>query len=343
MINSINASISTGAYQYPCTQTDSEENHESPELAAEKFQRMASLNELHSRLATTIDLCGMIEAFSVWLMPRLEHHLLTYYHPGFNHKCIICSCHGDNKKQLVELAENMFAKPGNCLALSPELDKEYFSIDLGHKILNHGKIFILSPRKNNLINFETSHLTDALMVLGTCIPRTLLYEELLEKANKDTLTGLANRRFFKDRIDILIENSKRYGHPLTLGVMDMDRFKTINDSLGHNAGDLVLQQVADTLEDKIRTSDLLARWGGDEFVVAMTDTDIQGAHRVAERLCKSVKKLGQGIIDTEEVGMSIGLVQWEDKYTNMGEWFQRADEALYHAKSSGRSMVTMFT
>lgn len=159
---------------------------------------------------------------------------------------------------------------------------------------------------------------------------------LEEAASVDVLTGLRNRYSFNGRVAEEIERAKRYGTPLSLIIMDMDHFKRINDTYGHDAGDDVIRKLASTLRQMVRKVDLLARWGGEEFVLLMPEVDLTDALRVAEKLRFGAESLTH--INGEKVTISLGVSEWQSVDTQES-WFSRTDKALYHAKRKGRNRV----
>ncbi len=179
-------------------------------------------------------------------------------------------------------------------------------------------------------------------------------EELLARANRelerevarrtaeierlmltDPLTGVGNRRFLSERLDAAIRHSDETGRPLTVGFVDLDHFKAINDRHGHGIGDRVLGRVAGVLRANLRESDIVARYGGEEFVVVFPETSLTPAFGLAERLRAAVSRIRMdGLAVT--VGVSIGLAE-----RLPGELgccvLSRADRALYRAKGAGRN------
>lgn len=157
----------------------------------------------------------------------------------------------------------------------------------------------------------------------------------------DKLTGLHNRRWLEDNLPRLTKRHQRDGRPMSLIILDVDRFKKFNDKYGHLAGDEVLVGVAKALDNDLRPTDLAARFGGEEFVVILSDTDLKGAVRAAERLRGVVKKI---TVETlEEVGrrgvtISLGVTQLRPD-DDVLELLRRADGALYDAKRKGRDRV----
>jgi two-component system cell cycle response regulator len=163
----------------------------------------------------------------------------------------------------------------------------------------------------------------------------------IEMAITDALTGLYNRRYMESHLDTLVEQAATRGKPLTLLVLDIDYFKSINDTYGHDAGDDVLREFAIRIKKSIRGIDLACRFGGEEFVVVMPETDMAVATMVAERLRRRIAtepfpiEQGKRLI---EVTISIGLAALGATETPAGV-LKRADQALYRAKRDGRNRV----
>jgi two-component system cell cycle response regulator len=155
----------------------------------------------------------------------------------------------------------------------------------------------------------------------------------------DPLTQLHNRRFFEEYLEREINRLSRDGDSLCLLVIDIDDFKALNDSYGHAAGDEFLKQIARIMKESVRETDLLARFGGEEFVVVSNGTDIQGATVLAEKLCTSVAEASFIVDDSmrpRRATVSIGLASYKVSRTDL---FNSADAALYRAKDSGKNCV----
>jgi diguanylate cyclase (GGDEF)-like protein len=160
-----------------------------------------------------------------------------------------------------------------------------------------------------------------------------------ELANTDALTGLANRRYAMSEIDRAIILARGQRVPLSLVVFDLDHFKDVNDTYGHAAGDLVLAKVARVAQLVVPAGDLLARFGGEEFVVLLRGADRSAACEFAERLRWSIES-GSAVENVPGVTASIGYASFEPSDTSL-TLFARADAALYEAKSAGRNQVRM--
>jgi len=168
--------------------------------------------------------------------------------------------------------------------------------------------------------------------------------ELAESATLDSLTSLWNRRVFAERLGEEVARHLRYGTPVSLLMMDLDGFKKINDAFGHVAGDAVLASVADLLRSTLRTTDLPARYGGDEFAVILPGVVKTDAFAVAEKLRAAVSdlrvELGRNG-DVADVRVSIGVASAAAGKGDPLDLVEAADRALYQAKDAGRDQVKL--
>lgn len=173
--------------------------------------------------------------------------------------------------------------------------------------------------------------------------RTLLeFKEYLdsceEAAFTDHLTGLANRRRFERQLAREVARTRRYGHPFCLLMIDIDRFKEINDTFGHTAGDEVIRRVAKILQSSTRGIDVAARIGGDEFAIILPETRFEAGLEVAERLRQAIKSARMPD-DVETVTASFGVAEFPASAADEIGLFKCADAALYEAKRYGRDCV----
>lgn len=175
-------------------------------------------------------------------------------------------------------------------------------------------------------------------VIRDITERQAFEHKLLELATRDSLTGALNRRAFTDQMDNALQLARRHGHALSLLLVDVDHFKKVNDSYGHQTGDRVLVSLTALLQSCLRTTDRFGRWGGEEFVALLPDTDAVQAMEVAERVLTAVR--GAPLVsDTGAalpIRVSIGIATLSPGVADAEKLIQRADEALYRAKAEGR-------
>jgi diguanylate cyclase (GGDEF)-like protein/PAS domain S-box-containing protein len=161
--------------------------------------------------------------------------------------------------------------------------------------------------------------------------------EMLERlARTDSLTGLLNRQYFMQRLQEEMDRSRRYETPLCLLLLDLDHFKVINDTYGHLAGDAALLACVRAITSQMRDSDITGRFGGEEFTMILTQTDLNGATAIAERLCRSIADTEHEFHDMQ-LTCSIGVAEFTSPLSDVTSFLKLADEALYAAKNSGRN------
>ena len=183
-----------------------------------------------------------------------------------------------------------------------------------------------------------------LLVIGLVVIVVNLYiTKLEETANRDELSGLYNRRKMDEILFREIAFSKRYGDPLSLMMMDIDYFKSVNDTYGHHAGDHYLVEFAKVLQNQVRLVDFVGRWGGEEFIILLPKTNAEQAKELAERLRYAVEMMqiesGRGLISRT---VSIGIASAQSGKMDMDEIIRQADEAMYRAKQEGGNCIVVW-
>lgn len=161
-------------------------------------------------------------------------------------------------------------------------------------------------------------------------------EELTRVSETGHLTQISNRLKFSSILAVEMEKSRRYGYALSLLMFDIDHFKKVNDTYGHDVGDIVLVETVNEVKQLIRESDLFARWGGEEFIILLPHTDLPEAARLGERIRAAIEK--KHYRDAGHITCSFGAVTRRDSETE-DNFTKRVDEALYAAKQSGRNRV----
>ena len=163
---------------------------------------------------------------------------------------------------------------------------------------------------------------------------------LEQKAYKDNLTGINNRENFEEIFGLEIANANLNNLPLSLMIFDVDHFKLVNDTYGHQAGDILLKDLVNLIESNIKNGDIFARWGGEEFVILAPSTEINGAYNLAENLRKLVQSYVFNYIGNN-LTLSFGIAQLSKEDTKK-TLFEKADKAMYEAKNNGRNRTEMY-
>jgi len=193
---------------------------------------------------------------------------------------------------------------------------------------------------SNAFNQMSRNLADAYDELEDSRKKLVAQADVLKELSlHDELTGLLNRRAFDEHAATLFAQAKRFNHPITLGMADIDFFKRVNDNFSHATGDSVLKEIARIINDNLREIDLLARYGGEEFAISFPQTDLQGAKIFANRLREMVAAYDwEHVASGLKITLSIGLAERTSEDT-FKEILALADEKLYEAKQSGRNQV----
>ncbi len=171
------------------------------------------------------------------------------------------------------------------------------------------------------------------------------YERIMKMVSRDALTGLYNRRSFDLRFAEEFSRAERYNREFSLVMLDIDHFKTVNDTYGHPTGDIVLKQVADLIQKNIRKSDIPYRYGGEEFVILALETDVAGVEICAERIRTSCEKFHFGK-EKKPISITISLgfsYYQQDSASSPEDMLRKADSMLYQAKARGGNCVTSAT
>ncbi|MBF0302572.1 MAG: GGDEF domain-containing protein [Desulfamplus sp.] len=207
----------------------------------------------------------------------------------------------------------------------------------------HGKIYMLT--KKNMASYHDNIVAMILKSTAIALSKQINIDILTSAAAIDPLTGCYNRREFEEQMRKTIASAKRHKNKLSVFMFDIDHFKKVNDTYGHQAGDVVLQRVSDVVRNDMRTGDILARYGGEEFIAILPSTGKQEAIELAERLRD---KIEEQIIVTDagtiKVTASFGIASLEPSYerpdsADMLKLIEEADSMMYKAKLNGRNTV----
>jgi diguanylate cyclase (GGDEF)-like protein len=202
-------------------------------------------------------------------------------------------------------------------------------------------VFVAAALHDDLVWQIAGTVTVGIVALGTLVRRwrnaydhrLRLFDRANRESRTDALTGLSNRRGIEERLNDEVARAIRFGHPLAVLMIDLDDFKSINDRYGHAAGDDILRSTAVAIDNSVRSIDIAGRYGGEEFLVVLPETDASGAEVVAERIRASVERLGATV--------SIGLSPIRAEDSSASILVGRADEALYEAKRTGKNRIAL--
>ena len=307
----------------------------------QQSEKLRKINTLYQRMAGILDLPAMIEAYSIWLMEFVGHDLIGYHNPDRQRMHMFCSYHGPKRRQAIQLAQEILERPLTEQPIVPTQPKG-FRIHQWEMHSDDCRGLMVILRKGKALSEEELQFIDeSLAILADPLKRALEYEEIFAQARRDSLTGLPNRFVFEERIGSIVEQARRHGHPLTLAALDLDHFKAVNDNFGHVAGDHILREMAALIRPRIRKDELFGRYGGEEFMVILPETDCEKARHFAESLRVMVEShifFYEGV--WIPITISVGVAQFDqDKHSTMDVFIEAVDKALYKAKGAGRNRV----
>ena len=223
-----------------------------------------------------------------------------------------------------------------------------FSVPLRIRDTAMGVISVCRRQENGFSPTDRQSLESIASQLAVAFDRAQLYTKTRELSVRDELTGVFNRRYFHQMLHREFQRAKRYQRSLSLLMIDVDHFKQLNDTFGHTTGDLVLKKIAKLIGSNLREVDVLSRYGGEEFVVLLSDTTMSNAVKVANKLRKVIKnfqwsdiipcKIDGGIKKADKT-ISIGVAAFPESVSREEDVIDFADKALYQAKKDGRDLV----
>jgi len=207
-----------------------------------------------------------------------------------------------------------------------------------------GAFFLGSIRTNAFSDYHRHFMDTLLNQVAMVVDNSMMHQNIKDMARTDGLTSLLNHRTFMEKLSEEYKRIDREAHPFSILLMDIDKFKNVNDTYGHPIGDVAIKTVARVLKETVRTTDFVARYGGEEFTVGMVDTNGKGAEQMAERVRKLMENSVVTKIGTRNliITLSIGVASFPEDTKNPADLVAMADNALYHAKRSGRNRVCLY-
>jgi diguanylate cyclase (GGDEF)-like protein len=307
--------------------------------------------EIYQRLADMLQKKYAVERFSIYEVASSKNRMTAMSIDGdANATCRYCDpqvmvdanfCRARRTGHEV----NAFSFPGLCTMFRPGAEGDtHVCLPINQSGSAGAVVQILAAREDGdlaslLVPFVNVYLREA----GPVLEAKRLMEHLRENSLRDPMTGLYNRRFLEDYVGALISSSQRRKSPFTVLMLDLDFFKQVNDTHGHEAGDKVIKTLADILVRSVRGSDFAVRYGGEEFLLVLTDTGMEPALKVAEKIRAEVEAtkvpLPSGILQKT---ISIGVAEFPTDADTFWQVVKYADVALYKAKAGGRNRVVRF-
>lgn len=203
--------------------------------------------------------------------------------------------------------------------------------------LNLGSLKLYRGRR--FVESELMLLEDLLTILVYPLRNAIQFQKAILLAHSDALTGAKNRSTFDESLGREISIAQRTGQDFTILVIDIDHFKKVNDTYGHSAGDEALKSIARTIQNCIRKTDMLFRYGGEEFVVMLSNADGEKSYDIADRILESVRGVEMNVMEQKvNLSVSIGMASLDVQDTGIS-LFNRADDAMYCAKNDGRDQI----
>ncbi len=246
------------------------------------------------------------------------------------------SCHQNDKYQLGEVSGGIsISFPAQQIA---QLVDGLVAQSKNRYLLVFCSIFLLGMGMFLLASFLSKKLANSADYAS----------ELLQLANLDSLTGVLNHRAFIENSELEFKRSQRRGSELSILMLDLDHFKKVNDTHGHQAGDEVLISIVDQIRFNLRDSDVLGRWGGEEFCILLPDTSEKSAYQIAERIRITIEKMTLNLVQDhseENISITVSIGSAERKKSQssvVSEQIKKADQALYKAKNAGRNQTLVF-
>lgn len=281
-----------------------------------KLDKVSYRRELEQQARLDLAMTLQMSLDIDWILNKFMEHIHSYFlFDGFSYSCEELNVHIESARQ-----------KGHSCSYNLKIEDS----QLGALTVYRGRKFAES---------ELMLLEDLLSILIYPLRNATQFKKATLLAHCDALTGVKNRSTFDESFDREIHLAQRHDQDITLMVIDIDHFKKVNDTYGHSTGDAVLKTVANTIHDSIRTTDLLFRFGGEEFVVVLTNSDCEGSYDIAKRVLESVRAIDMEVKGQKfNVSVSIGLACRESS-DDKDALFNRADAAMYDAKNGGRDQI----
>jgi len=340
-----------------------------------RAKNFAALHEMSSVLSSSLEISAILDKLSVQIQSVIPYQFCAFtLYQEKTDEAVITALRGYPAKfigsrfpiEQSAILSHMFTQwrdrgiakihydpnlgaRGSEISLFPikELHKPIQSL-YGQPLVARGKfigaVFLGSDQANAFTDYYLNFMNTILNQVSIVIDNTTLHQNIRDMARTDGLTGLLNHRTFMEKLSEEYKRLEREPRNFSILLMDIDKFKNVNDKYGHPVGDIAIKAVAKVLDDTIRGTDFVARYGGEEFAVGMVETDAKGAGLIAERVRKIMENtVAARVFDGElRISLSIGVASFPLNTRKFEDLVSLADQALYHAKRSGRNRVSLY-
>lgn len=233
---------------------------------------------------------------------------------------------------------------GNFIFFSQKLHNYLFPFDISGY---HANFFEKMQQSCTMapLQDESGKITQIVITVQNVTEGVFLEQSLKMMSQQDGLTGIHNRRYLDKRLEEEFNRYKRTGSIFSVVMMDIDNFKFVNDTYGHNTGDQVLKKISQCCSNLIRNCDILARFGGEEFCIVLPDTDLNGALNIGEKVRNKIELTSTPLEEKGEIGVtiSLGAAEVNKDIGSFERLIKNADTALYHSKQNGKNRITAYS
>jgi diguanylate cyclase (GGDEF)-like protein len=310
-------------------------------------------NEIYDRLSKVIEGNFGVHKFSIYEVVANKNQIIPIMVDGkMGEECKWCdpqilvrpeACRARRTGHVIDAVES----PGICYAFQPHHEFEGYS-HICLPVIQSGVVgsvvqVVVPPLETEHMQDITPYISAFLREAAPVLETKRLMDTLRESTLQDAMTGLKNRRFLEEYIDTLIATVQRQKTNISILMLDLDYFKMVNDTYGHDAGDTVLKSLAKVLKQSVRASDIVIRYGGEEFLILLQNTCGDAADQVAEKIRASVEAMKIPVGGTTlQKTISIGIADFPNDSETFWQAVKYADVALYQAKETGRNRWLRF-
>ncbi|QDZ27998.1 diguanylate cyclase [Noviherbaspirillum sp. UKPF54] len=310
-------------------------------------------HEIYQRLSNVIEDNFDVHHFSVYEVATNKSQIIPIVVDGaVGGECKWCdpqilvrpeACRARRTGHVIDAVES----PGICYAFQPQKEFEGYS-HVCLPVIQSGVVgsvvqIVVSPLETERVQDITPYISAYLREAAPVLETKRLMDTLRESTLQDAMTGLKNRRFLEEYVDTLVATAQRQKANISILMLDLDYFKMVNDTYGHDAGDTVLKSLAKVLKQSVRASDIVIRYGGEEFLILLQNSSGDAADMVAEKIRTAVEAMKIPVAGTTlQKTISIGIADFPNDSETFWQAVKYADVALYQAKETGRNRWLRF-